>query len=330
MATLKDIAEACGTSAATVSYVLSGRGTEKRISAQMQKQITDAAEKLDYKRKVHSKASLKYRMFIYFPLNDLKMILPSFWDGFNSAVNLETENIDIVLRPFRLNELNMQRDLWNASEHSSAVVVSPSGFDLANLSEIQTAIPVILLNRTLPNYASVSFDQLESGQMAAKHALKKGGKDIMLVTYKSLFGVTWRGNAIADYCTNHGVSLTKSTFYVEPNVEAGYEFGKKLVQNGKLAKVIVCAYDMTALGISAALTESGIIVGKDVQILATSSSDKGLFAHASPPMTVVDLRFKDVCQMAVRLGIDIATGRASYPQDISIHPVMIYRQSCPY
>lgn len=27
--------------------------------------------------------------------------------------------------------------------------------------------------------------------------------------------------------------------------------------------------------------------------------------------------------------MDIATGRASYPQDISIRPVMIYRQSCP-
>ena len=32
MATLKDIADICGVSTATVSYVLSGRGTEKRIT----------------------------------------------------------------------------------------------------------------------------------------------------------------------------------------------------------------------------------------------------------------------------------------------------------
>lgn len=330
MAVLKDIADACGTSTATVSYVLSGRGTEKRISAEMQELIINTAERLDYTRKGRSKAAMKYRVLVYFPLNDLKMLLPTFWDGFNNAVNNENANIDIILRPFRMNELHMQRDLWTAAKHSAAVVISPSGIDQANLSENQTAIPVILLNRTLPNYASVSFDQLESGQMAAMHALKKGGNDIILVSYKSLFGVGWRGNAIADYCLRHGVNLEKNTFYAETNVEAGYELGKRLIRSGRLAKVIVCTYDMTALGISSALTEAGIAVGKDVQILATSSSDEALFAHCSPPMTVVNLRFKDVCQMAMRLAMDIATGRASYPQDISIHPVMVYRQSCPF
>ena len=45
--------------------------------------------------------------------------------------------------------------------------------------------------------------------------------------------------------------------------------------------------------------------------------------------TVVDLKFRDLCYMAMRLGMDIATGRASYPQEISLHPTMIYRKSCP-
>ena len=91
----------------------------------------------------------------------------------------------------------------------------------------------------------------------------------------------------------------------------------------------MCTYDMTALGISSAMTEAGIRVGRDVQLITTSTSNEELFAYSTPPMTVVDLRFKDVCQMALHLAMDTATGRASYPQDISIHPVMIYRQSCP-
>ena len=44
MATLKDIADICGVSTATVSYVLSGRGTEKRITEQTQQEIRKAAE----------------------------------------------------------------------------------------------------------------------------------------------------------------------------------------------------------------------------------------------------------------------------------------------
>ncbi len=329
MSTLKDIAEKCGTSVATVSYVLSGRGAEKRISAEMQAQVAAAAEQLDYVRKGRSKTALANRVTVYFPLNNLRMLLPTFWEGFNSAVNVETTNIDIILRPYELNKLHLQRELWTAAQHSAAVIISPSGIDLANLSDAQTAVPVILLNRILPNYSSVSFDQVESGQLAARHALKKSGSDIMLVSSKSLFGVTWRGNAIIDYCRSNGVNLQNNVFYADTSIAAGYELGKKLAAKKHLAKVIVCTYDMTALGISAALTEAGIKIGEDVQLIATSTSNEELFAHSTPPMTVVDLRFKDVCQMAMRLAMDIATGRASYPQDISIHPVMIYRKSCP-
>ena len=42
---LKDIAEQCGTSVATVSYVLSGKGVESRISSEMQELIFDTAER---------------------------------------------------------------------------------------------------------------------------------------------------------------------------------------------------------------------------------------------------------------------------------------------
>ena len=81
MATLKDIADICGVSTATVSYVLSGRGTEKRITEQTQQEIRKAAESLDYEYKGRNKAVLKYRVTVYFPLSGLKMLLPTFLDA---------------------------------------------------------------------------------------------------------------------------------------------------------------------------------------------------------------------------------------------------------
>ena len=48
---LKDIAEQCGTSGATGSYVLSGKGVESRISSELQELIFDSAERLGYARK---------------------------------------------------------------------------------------------------------------------------------------------------------------------------------------------------------------------------------------------------------------------------------------
>lgn len=57
MATLKDIADICGVSTATVSYVLSGRGTEKRITPETQALIRKTAEDLDYVYKGRNKPS---------------------------------------------------------------------------------------------------------------------------------------------------------------------------------------------------------------------------------------------------------------------------------
>lgn len=310
MATLKDIADICGVSTATVSYVLSGRGTEKRITEQTQQEIRKAAESLDYEYKGRNKAVLKYRVTVYFPLSGLKMLLPSFLEAFNRIVDAETSNIDILLRPYTQNQLHLQRELWAERKGTSAVVISPGGTDLANLAEKQTLVPVILLNRTLPNYSYVGFDQLESGRLAAEHALKRGGDSILLVSSPTLFGTSWRSSAFSDYCLQHGVNLEHSTISADTSIRAGYELGK-------------------ALGLTTALSEENIVVGKDVEILTTSSSDDDLLAYSNPPITVVDLKFGDLCYMAMRLGMDIATGRASYPQEISLHPTIIYRKSCP-
>ena len=330
MATLKDIADICGVSTATVSYVLSGRGTEKRITEQTQQEIRKAAESLDYEYKGRNKAVLKYRVTVYFPLSGLKMLLPTFLDAFNRIVDAETSNIDILLRPYTQNQLHLQRELWAERKGSSAIVISPGGTDLANLAEKQTLVPVILLNRTLPNYSYVGFDQLESGRLAAEHALKRGGDSILLVSSPTLFGTSWRSSAFSDYCLQHGVNLEHSTISADTSIRAGYELGKALVHSNRLKKVICCTYDMTALGLTTALSEENIVVGKDVEILTTSSSDDDLLAYSNPPITVVDLKFRDLCYMAMRLGMDIATGRASYPQEISLHPTIIYRKSEEY
>ena len=62
---LKDIAEQCGTSVATVSYVLSGKGVESRISSEMQELIFDTAERLGYAQKAAPTKPKKPRIAIY-------------------------------------------------------------------------------------------------------------------------------------------------------------------------------------------------------------------------------------------------------------------------
>ena len=68
---------------------------------------------MDYAPKGRRRSAMKYRVVVYLPLNDLKMLLPTFWDGFNNAVNVETAHIDIIMRPYEQNKLHLQRELWS-------------------------------------------------------------------------------------------------------------------------------------------------------------------------------------------------------------------------
>ncbi|MEI3103391.1 MAG: LacI family DNA-binding transcriptional regulator [Oscillospiraceae bacterium] len=68
MATLSEIAEKCGVSTATVSYVLSGKGEEKRISPAMQELVRTTAEQLGYKqRTAGASAPAQTRVAVFWP-----------------------------------------------------------------------------------------------------------------------------------------------------------------------------------------------------------------------------------------------------------------------
>ena len=84
MATLMDIAKVCGTSTATVSYVLNGKGEEKRISKETQELIIAEAKRLNYPTAVLSEQVTtvptfkQYKIVIYCPttINFEPMIIP--------------------------------------------------------------------------------------------------------------------------------------------------------------------------------------------------------------------------------------------------------------
>ena len=67
MATLSEIAKKCGVSTATVSYVMSGKGEEKRISSAMQELIRSTAGELGYTRVSGAASSVQPRIAVFWP-----------------------------------------------------------------------------------------------------------------------------------------------------------------------------------------------------------------------------------------------------------------------
>lgn len=236
----------------------------------------------------------------------------------------------IRLNFYEPGHIEEQSALWTANDNSAAIVVSATPSDMQILSTKRALIPVVLLNRSLEGYSYVSIDHAEAGRLAATHAIKKGGSEISLIlTSIPLNGFDAREQAILKTCREFEVDLKDKVFYAEGHIDAGYELGCHLVRENRLRKVILCTYDMTALGLISALNESGVHVGTDVEVLSTSSGLSRLFARFSPPMTVVNLKMEEISQRCVRMAIDLASGRASENRGVIIHPSIVYRQSSP-
>lgn len=330
MVTLLDIAKICGTSTATVSYVLSGKGLQRRISPATQERILKAAEQLGYVKADAGRAPSVPRVEIHWPTTQLEMTIPPLMNGINAAIASESLPVDVNIRFYEPGHIESQTTLWTPGDNIAAILVAAAPSDLNCLSQRKAEIPVVLLNRTLPGYSYVSIDHEEAGRMAVDHAVKRGGGDIALIlTIAPLYGYSSREQSMIRACREFEVDTGDRLFYCVNQIDDGYELGWRLVREGKLHKVLVCTSDMVGLGIISALNEAGIQVGRDVELLSTSHGLSRLFARCYPPMTVVDLKMEEITQRCVRLAIDLATRRTQDTHGIIIHPAMIYRQSSP-
>ena len=289
MATLSEIAEKCGVSTATVSYVMSGKGEEKRISPAMQELIRSTAEQLGYKRSSGSSAPVQPRIAVFWPQRSIETTLLSVINGINTAAYLDPIPVSINICPYESNHLADQPMLWSAKEFDAALVISANSDDLAALRSTPTKIPTVIVNRSVPGYPCVTVDHAETGQIAAVHSICKGGDSVGLVLNPGSYeGMNLRANAFLRTCREYGVDISRNVFYCDNTIDAGYELG-----------------------------------------VATGTSLSSFFSRCTPPMTMVEMHLEEVSQRAMRVAVELAARRISSNTEIVLHPSIIYRTSSP-
>lgn len=333
MATIYDIAARCGVSASTVSYVLSGQGERRRISAATRERVQVAARELGYVGRRRSAACQAGRrtpvIAVYWPRRDFEMCMPPLTQGLNNALSLLPDPVNISIRPYDQGYLGPLLE-EQAPACDTMLFVAGQKDDLAWLEERPPAVPAVLLNRSLPGYSSVSVDHMEAARLAAEHALHCGGTDVTIVMNTvDYYGLTSRSEHMVELLRGGGWEPEGRMLCCANRVDDGYDLGREMIRSGRLSRAILCAYDMVGLGILGALYEAGIEVGGAVQVLAVSTGPQRLFARSCPPMTVVDLRTREIMERCLTMAVDLATGRLSGPRSLVIRPEITYRQSAP-
>lgn len=337
MVTVYDIAKACGVSVSTVSYVLSGQGDRRRISPETQALVKASAAELGYVPRRRRRASSTPAqtgpttpvVAVYWPRRDFEMCMPPLTQGLNNALSTAPVPVNISIRPYDQGYLGALLQ-EQAPACDAMLFVAGQKEDLAWLASHPPAVPSVLFNRNLPGYSSVSVDHNEAARLAAEHALLCGGTDITIVMNTvDYYGLTSRSEHMAEILRAHGWDPAGRTRFCANRVDDGYELGCDLVRTDSLTRVILCAYDMVGFGILNALYEAGVRVGGEVQVLAVSTGPQRLFARSCPPMTVVDLRTREIMERCLILAIDYAAGRLTEPRNLIVQPEIVYRASAP-
>lgn len=323
MATLKDIAAACETSIATVSYVLSGRGDERRISSAMQEKVIRMAEELGYDLAAKARKSRRPAVAVYWPQRQMDTMLPAFITGLNAALAMAPITADVIIQPYEPNHLSEQNGLWTPGRAGASVIVSASAEDVEALKRRRTTYPAVLVNRTAEGYPCVTIDEDEVGQLAAEYAKQTLGDDISLVLPdRWLQGVQYRSRSVQDSLDRYGV-VPRSVHTCGIEINDGYALGQRMLLEGKLPRGIICLYDTAAIGLAQAFKDAGLKIGQDVELIAMSMSYTNTSSHLFQDLTVIDLRQVEVSTRATNMAIELATHAGADNRHIVVHPTLI-------
>ena len=189
MATIREISEYTQLSPSTVSIVLSGKAKSRNISEVTSKKVLDAAKELGYTPNISARSLRNNNTKKYvavFWANDYRApLLFEFINGMQKYIEGTTEDIEIVLRLFKPDNLCKAIDSDQLTMYSATVVCTASKVDLDYLETTEFATPIVLYNRYSQKYSNVLLINEDVGAKAAEIFASHGKKRAVIFAAKN-------------------------------------------------------------------------------------------------------------------------------------------------
>jgi len=213
-----------------------------------------------------------------------------------------------------------------ASQRPECVVVlAQHGATVPGLLAHHDGIPMVLLlsgQHDLPGVATVSIDQESGVRAVLEHLRERGCRTVTHVAGpRSWTDATSRAELVERLAPALGMVAT----VVDADswdAEDGYRAGRRIAA-GPLPDAVVASNDLLALGVLAALRESGDRVPEDVVV--TGFDDVPGAGFFDPPLTTVRQDFAALGAGAVRCARELCDGGPT--RDLRVAPQLVVRAS---
>lgn len=327
MTTIKDIAQAAGVSAATVSRVLNQDSTLK-VPPETRQKIIDTAESLHYvkRNRVSGKSAYTIGIIQWFsPIQELE-------DTYYLLIRQGLEDY------CKKNSLNVVRTYKGDSDYANAVkdvdsLVCIGKFGQSEVEYFQSMNkPILFLDMTIedPVLSTISLD-FEQAIRDAVIYLKDlnhnkigflGGQeyteDEPLVDARKLYFI--------DYCTKHQIQCDP---YIAEGVfssESGYAIMSDLIKKGSLPTAFLAASDSIAIGAMKALADHNIKVPDQISIIGFN--DVAIAEYTTPRLTTIHAPAYDMGGYGAAVMYNMLRHRPETALKIKLPCKLAVRESC--
>lgn len=323
-ATLRQVAELAGVSAATASLVLNRKG---EISEATRTRVLHAMDKLNYVPKgERSRAeslfadSLNTVRFLKIARHgqtvnrDHNVFISDYIDG----MSLEATKRDYSLQVVTYENEDMASILegLTGAELRGIIALGTELSDEDIRAIMACGLPNVIIDTHRPfmggNFIDMDNDQLV--YRALDHFMEQGFRRIgMVSSYSSVMNFKLRHDAFLRGMEAHGLEARPSDILsVASTLDGAYSDSLEQIDGAEgLAEAYLCANDIIAFGFVRALRERGVAVPRDVSVIGIDNLP--MAAVFDPPLTSLNVPKQRIGAMAIRILDDLIVAEAPQP-----------------
>ena len=336
--TIYDIASEAGTSAATVSRVLSNSGYP--VKDEVRCRILDTAQRLNYIPNIVG------RMLKKSDSKDIGVIIPTISNPFYPQILLGIEE-EARRKGFNILLCNSFRDASTEQKYIEnfcqkqvrGIIISSIEKNHMFLKKIlETDVKLVVFDQYIDdlNCNKVGFNYIKGGMIAVEYLINSGHSNIAFLT--SPLARRSRKEILEGYklaLLKNNITPKEENIIIsefeEESKNGTYEFenGKKLARKFLQLKdrptAIFAVNDMTAFGIMQELLNNEVRVPQDVSIIGFDNIE--ISSMVNPPLTTINQPSFETGRLACKLLLDSIENNGYENVPVTLEPTLIVRES---
>lgn len=299
--TIYEVSKLAGVSLATVSRVINNSG---RVTEKTRRKVEAAMRELGYRPNSIAQSLASNRS------NSVGILVPElhgpFFGNMLSGIEAELRGAEkhVIITVGHSDEAKELDGIeFLITRRCDALILHVDAVPDGYLLKLDEAVPVVLINRTLPAMANrcVYLDNELGGRLAAQALLDRGHRSLACIT-----GPRWKKDA-GERLAGFRKALHERG--LEPNPElivegdfqesGGRDGMARLLATGIPFTGLVCGNDSMAAGAVDAARESGLSIPEDLSVIGFDNIMFARWVH--PKLTTIDYPVVDMGRMAARL-----------------------------